>query len=122
MHTHTHTCAHPYKHAHTNLLGWSGVQVHRTSHVWLAHLSHQGLRVQRKVCQGEVLLRSGMCHTVIWDVQYGKICVKYNTAYYTNKPYDTSLVAVYVFYVQRPLSFPFWWRSLTVPGTKVAPF
>jgi hypothetical protein len=30
-----------------------------------------------------------MCHTVIWDVQYGKILVNYDTAYYVN---DTSLV------------------------------
>ena len=33
-----------------------------------------------------------MCHTVIWDVQYGKIRVKYETAYYTNTPYDTALM------------------------------
>jgi len=38
-----------------------------------------------------LLLLSGMCHTVIWDVQYGKIRVKYETAYYTTTPYDTSL-------------------------------
>jgi len=33
-----------------------------------------------------------MCHTIIWDVQYGKIRVKHDTAYYTNTLYDTSLV------------------------------
>jgi hypothetical protein len=29
----------------------------------------------------------------LYDVQYGKIRVKYDTAYYTNMPYDISLVA-----------------------------
>jgi hypothetical protein len=32
-----------------------------------------------------------MCHTVIWDVQYCKIRVKYDTAFYVNTLYDTSL-------------------------------
>jgi len=34
---------------------------------------------------------AGMCHTVIRDVQHGTIRVIYDTAYYTNTPYDTSL-------------------------------
>jgi len=38
------------------------------------------------------LIQPGMCHMVVWDVQYGKIRAVYNTAYYTNTLYDTSLV------------------------------
>jgi len=33
-----------------------------------------------------------MGHTDLRDVQYGKIRVKYHTAYYTNEPYDPSLI------------------------------
>jgi hypothetical protein len=40
--------------------------------------------------QKELHLKAGMCHTVLWDVQYGKLRVKYDMAYYTNMPYDTS--------------------------------
>jgi hypothetical protein len=36
--------------------------------------------------------KPGMCRTVIWDVQYGKIRVKYDKAFFTNTLYDTSLL------------------------------
>jgi len=36
-----------------------------------------------------------MGHTDLRDVQYGKIRIKYHTAYYTNTPYDPSLVDMY---------------------------
>ena len=42
-----------------------------------------------------------MCHTLIWDVQYGKKRVKYDKAYYTNTPYDTSLMYTYAWCVHR---------------------
>jgi hypothetical protein len=36
-----------------------------------------------------------ICHTVVWDVQYGKVRVKYDTAYYMSTPYDASVMHIY---------------------------
>jgi hypothetical protein len=38
-----------------------------------------------------IKIKPGMCHTVIWDVQYGKVRIKYETVYYIKVPNDTSL-------------------------------
>ena len=39
-----------------------------------------------------------MCHTVLWDVEYGKRCVKYDTAYYTK--YAVWHIPVLICYTQ----------------------
>jgi hypothetical protein len=39
-------------------------------------------------CQNSAILQ---LYNTAWFVQHGKICVEYDTAYYTNTPYDTSL-------------------------------
>jgi len=38
-----------------------------------------------------VYMTPGMCHTVIWDAQYGEMGVEYDSANLRNTLYDTSL-------------------------------
>jgi len=93
--THTHTRTHTHTHTHKVLMRCTYIHTF-TCELWPQYIklranTHHGPERQTKVCKKHALL-AGMFHTNLWDVQYGKIRVKYNTAYNTNTSYETSLI------------------------------